>query len=55
MLTLAQILMSRDSLTIDEAEELIADAKQRVLEGENPEDILLDEFGLEADYIFDLL
>ena len=47
--------MQRDCMTSKEADEVIADAKQRVWDGENPEEILLDEFGLEPDYIFDLI
>lgn len=49
------ILMSRDSMSRSEAEEMIRDAKVRVLQGEDPEEILLDDFGLEPDYVFQLL
>ena len=48
------VLMRRDGMGREEAEDLIAEA--RVLEyGEDPEEILADEFGLEPDYIYDLL
>lgn len=30
-------------------------AVTRVYQGDNPEEILLEEFGLEPDYIFDLI
>ena len=55
MSELKKVLMERDGMTPKEADEVIADAKQRVFEGENPEDVLAEEFGLELDYIFDLL
>lgn len=55
MKSLKQTIMERDDLHEDDAEEMIADARRRVYAGEDPEEILLDEFGLEPDYIFDLL
>lgn len=55
METLKKTLMRRDGISANEADELIADAKERIMEGEDPEDILYDEFGLEPDFIFDLL
>ena len=55
MSELKKVLMERDGMTPKEADEAIADAKQRVWDGEDPEEVLGDEFGLEPDYIFDLL
>lgn len=56
MSELREVLMRRDGLVREEAEELIADARRRVvMGGEDPEEILLEEFGLEPDYLFDLL
>ena len=56
MTSLKQVLMERDELTSKEADELIAEARRMILEdGENPEEILYEEFGLEPEYIFDLL
>lgn len=52
---IADILMSRDSMSRSEAEEMVHDAKVRVLNGEDPEEILYDDFGLELDYVFELL
>lgn len=50
------VLMRRDGMSRAEAEDLIAEARKRVLEyGEDPEEVLADEFGLEPDYIYDLL
>lgn len=55
METLKQVIMRRDELSSDEADDLIQEAKARVLEGEDPEEVLAEEFSLEPDYIFDLL
>lgn len=52
---LVQILMERDDMGRDEAEDLLRDARAAVGEGEDPEEILQDYFGLEPDYVFDLL
>jgi hypothetical protein len=49
------VLMKRDGMTKSEAQELIDEARELVAEGENPEEILRVDFGLEPDYIFDLL
>lgn len=50
------VLMRRDGMSRAEAQELIDMARERVLEyGEDPEEVLAEEFGLEPDYIFDLL
>ena len=54
MTTLEKVLIVRDQLTIAEAKEIIDEMKERVLEGENPDDLLY-EIGLEPDYVFDLL
>ncbi len=53
--TLKQVLMRRDRMSAEEADERIAEARERVEDGEDPEDVLHDEFGLEPDYVFDLL
>jgi len=55
MKTIKQILIERDNMTPEEADDLIADMKARIQEGEDPEEILHDECGLEPDYIFELL
>ena len=52
---LKAVLMNRDGISEDEADDLIQDAKKRVMDGEDPEEILESEFGLEPDYIFDLI
>ena len=54
-----QILMERDGMTADEADDLIMDAKadmnERLADGEMPEDICEEWFGLEPDYLFELI
>ena len=53
---LHRVLMRRDGMTAEEADEMIQEARRAVLEdGEDPEDALHDEFGLEPDYVLDLL
>lgn len=55
MSELKRILMERDGMSDLEANEVIKEARERVYDGEDPEEILMDEFGLEPDYVFDLL
>jgi hypothetical protein len=55
MSELKRILIERDGLSNEEANALISEAKSRVLEGENAEEILEYDFGVEPDYIFDIL
>jgi len=55
MKTIKQILIERDNMSPEEADDLIAELKARVLEGEDPEELLLGECGLEPDYVFELL
>lgn len=52
---LVAVLMRREELGRDEAEQLVADARREVEDGEDPEEILHDWFGLEPDYIYDLM
>ena len=49
------VLISRDNLTLPEARERLEEARNRVFAGENPEEVLSEEFGLEPDYLYDLL
>ena len=56
METLKQVRMRRDNMTEEEANREIDDARKRVhLDGEDPEEVLSDAFGLEPDYFFDLM
>jgi len=55
MESLKEVLMRRDEMSSEEANELIEEAKERVIDGEDPEEVLLDMFGLEPDFIFDIL
>jgi hypothetical protein len=48
------LINSGNASNTNDAKELIADMMERVYEGENPEEILY-EYGLEPDYIFDIL
>ena len=55
MTELKQVLMQRNDLTSDEADELIREARLAVAQGADPEEYLREEFGLEPDYVFDLI
>jgi hypothetical protein len=55
MYSIKSVLMRRDGLTSDEADDMIEEARERIYSGDDPEEILLEEFGLEPDYVFDLL
>ena len=50
-----QVLIKRDGMTSQEADEEIKQLRQRVWDGENPEEILFNELRLERDYIMDLI
>jgi hypothetical protein len=53
--SIKEVLVRRDGLSEQEADLSVQEARQRVIDGEDPEQVLQDEFGLEPDYIFDLL
>jgi hypothetical protein len=55
MESLKEVIMRRDSLTSQEADEQINEAKQLVLEGFDPEEVMYEMFSLEPDYVFDIL
>jgi hypothetical protein len=59
MQTLKQVLMERDALTSREADIQIAEAKAELMDilesGEQPDDFMMEYFGLEDDYLFDLI
>jgi hypothetical protein len=59
MSNLKQIIMERDGLTEQEADQQILEAKldmqNRLAVGDMPTDICEEWFGLEPDYIFDLM
>ena len=55
MTSLREVLINRDGVPDDIADELIAQARLRVAQGEDPEEVLEEEFGLEADYMEELL
>ena len=59
MQTIKQVLMTRDRMTEIEADELISDARAEMYEvieeGGCPNDVCYDFFGLEPDYIMELI
>ena len=52
---LERVLMERDGLTREEAAQRRRELMEMVWNGENPEEVLEYEEGLEPDYIFDIL
>jgi hypothetical protein len=51
---LKNYLLGRGDLTEEEVDELIEEMRDRVADGEDPEDVLYDE-GIEPDFVFDIL
>ena len=51
--TIRQVLVRRDRLEAEEIDDAIAEARDRIGAGEDPEEVLAEEFGLEPDYIWD--
>ena len=49
------VLMLRDNMSFNDAVTSLEEARDRISAGDDPEEVLVDEFGLEPDYIFDLL
>ena len=52
-----KILMKRDGITREEAESLVAEAREALLSCDpwEAEDILAELLGLELDYLFDII
>ena len=55
MTTLRKIIITRDNMEETDFDDLIQEARDMFIEGEDPDEILSDLFGLEPDYIFDLI
>lgn len=61
MSDLVKVLMDRDGMTRQEAEELVEQTREEVFasfddeDGMDPEEIIANNLGLEPDYIFDLI
>ena len=52
---IVSILMRRDGMERDAAEDLLGEAMVAVEDGQDPKEILEDWFGLEPDYLDDLI
>lgn len=53
---LMRVLMTRDGLSHQEAFDAVEDARLRILDDhEDPQFVLMDAFGLELDYLLDVL
>lgn len=55
MESLLVTVMQRDGLTRAEAHQQIEEARAAIREGADPEEILYEDFGLEPDFLFELL
>ena len=53
MKTIKEILISRDGMSAEDADDLLEGMRQAVLDGSDPEEELY-AIGLEPDYVFDL-
>ena len=51
---LHKAIMSSREISFEEADDLVAEMKERYKDGEDPEEVLFSE-GYEPDYLFDLL
>ena len=55
MESIVGILMRRDGLSRAEAQEMVAAAREEVAQGRDPEEVLEEDFGLEPDWVMELL
>lgn len=53
--SIEDILMRRDGLSLEDAQIQIEIARGLIILGEDPEDVLREELGLEPDYIYQLI
>jgi hypothetical protein len=53
--SILEVLMIRDDMSREEAQEWIDEVREEVAAGADPLEMLHYEFGLEPDYVFDLL
>lgn len=54
MTTIEKTLITRDGYSEEEAREALQEARRAFQNGDDPEEILEEEFGLEPDYIHEL-
>lgn len=50
-----RVLMERDGESYEEALQALQDARREVAQGSDPEDVLYEWFGLEPDFVFELI
>lgn len=54
MSELEKALVGREDCSLSDAREIIDEMQDRISDGEMPDDVLYD-YGLEPDYVFDLI
>lgn len=55
MSEIEEIIINRDGISTTEAYNQLMEARMYVKHGEDPDEVLRREFGLEPDYIFDIV
>lgn len=53
--SIVSVLMNRDGLSLHDAIDWVNEAREEVANGGNPEQILRQDFGLEPDFVWDLM
>jgi hypothetical protein len=53
--SIVSVIMRRDKLSLHDAIDQVNEAREAVAAGYDPEEACYDFFGLEPDYLFDLL
>lgn len=53
--SIVSVLMKRDGMSLHDAIDLVNEAREEVTQGANPESVCRREFGLEPDYVWDLM
>lgn len=51
--TIREVLRRRDDMDDADIDELLAEAREEIQDGADPEEVLAETFGLEPDYLFD--
>lgn len=51
--TLRESVKLRDGISDEEFDELLDEFRDSIIDGDDPEDAMMDTFGIEPDYLFD--
>lgn len=57
--SVVKIISERDGISVEEAVKIVKhtalEMDEALMNGESPEEVLMDELGLEPDYVFEIL